>query len=256
MLRRKDRDRLARFLGWFSVGLGAAEVAAPRAMCRLVGANGKGKAPAVMRAMGVRELAAGAGILTRARPTNFMWSRVAGDALDLALLGAVAAMRNRRLRTAFAIANVAAVAAPDLFEARFLSQKQGTPESGQLIRKTVTIAKTREQVEEAWTAAADLRAKVDAHAADVSFLEAPGNRGTELAVEWREDPRAGEFAVMFGKLTGRDLATQLSDDLRNFKARLETGEVIRSEGAPTGHKLAGHVLQRPARPLEREAVAA
>ena len=40
------------------------------------------------------------------------------------------------------------------------------------------------------------------------------------------------------------------------EARLETGEVLRSEGAPTGHKLAGHVMQRAAQPLEPEAVAA
>ena len=39
-IRTRDKDSLARFLGWFSVGLGAAQLTAPRAMCRLVGASG------------------------------------------------------------------------------------------------------------------------------------------------------------------------------------------------------------------------
>ncbi len=41
-VRVRDKDELARFLGWFSVALGAAQLSAPRAMCRLVGADAKG----------------------------------------------------------------------------------------------------------------------------------------------------------------------------------------------------------------------
>src|SRR4051794_41537569 len=108
-LRTQERDSLARFLGWFSIGLGSAQLAMPRALCRLVGAKGDGNAPLIMRAMGARELLQGTGILTRTRPTAFAWSRVTGDALDLAALGMIAA-KNRRARTAFAIANVAAAA--------------------------------------------------------------------------------------------------------------------------------------------------
>jgi uncharacterized membrane protein len=250
MFRRNDRDRLARFLGWFSIGLGTAQVVAPRAMCKLIGAEGKGAGATTMRLMGVRELVQGSGILTRPRPTWFVRSRVVGDAVDLALLGLVAVKSDRRMRTAFAIANVAAIAVPDFFEAKHLAQKQGPVETRVVARKTITIARTREQVQEAWTASPELRQKVDAHGADVAFLEAPGNRGTELVIEWEEKPTAGEFGVAFGKLTGRDLATQLADDLRRFKSELETGEVIRSDATPTGHKLGGHLKQRPAQPLE------
>jgi uncharacterized membrane protein len=102
--------------------------------------------------------------------------------------------------------------------------------------------------------ARELREKVDAQGAQVSFLEAPGGRGTELAVEFVHDPPAGDFGVAFEKITGRDLATQLADDLRRFKALVETGEILRSDSTPDGHLLADHLRQRAAQPLEREEV--
>ena len=243
-IRTQDRDSLARFLGWFSICLGTAQVAAPRALCRLIG----GGDARVMRLLGLRELAQGSGILVRPRPTGFLWSRVAGDALDLAGLAVVARHGNKR--TFAAIANVLPVAAADVFEALQLSKQQGPPRSGKRIRKAVTIAKTREQVEHAWVTAGDLREMVDAQGAQVAFLDAPGRRGTELVVEFVHHPPAGDFALAFEKLTGRDLATRLADDLRRFKALVETGEVVRSDSTPHGHLLADHLKQRPAQPLE------
>jgi hypothetical protein len=35
-VRTHDRDSLARFLGWFGVVLGLAQIVAPRALCRIV----------------------------------------------------------------------------------------------------------------------------------------------------------------------------------------------------------------------------
>jgi hypothetical protein len=64
-VRVRDKDSLAETLGWFSMGLGAAQIAAPRAICRLVGASTEGFAPRVMRLMGVREITQGTGILAR-----------------------------------------------------------------------------------------------------------------------------------------------------------------------------------------------
>src|SRR5690242_9286505 len=55
-----DEGRLARFLGWFSIGLGVAEVVAPRTVARLVGTrNNSG----LIRCYGLREIASGVGIL-------------------------------------------------------------------------------------------------------------------------------------------------------------------------------------------------
>jgi len=248
-VRVRDKDSLAQALGWFSLGLGVAQVAAPRALCKLVGAGDRGVAPRLMRLTGVRELTQGTGILMRPRPTMWLWSRVAGDALDLSLL-ALTAVKNRRLRTAFAIANVVAVTVPDVYESRYLSRKQGPVRSGMRVRKAVTVNQEQAAVESAWAAATDLRDKLVDHGASVRFAAAPGGRGTELIVEFEHDPPAGDFGAAVQKLTGRDLATQLADDLRRFKQRVETGEVVRSDGAPDGHLLADHLRQRAARPLE------
>ena len=141
-IRARDKDSVAEFLGWFSIGLGAAQLAAPRALSRLVGADDRGTTPKVMRLFGLREITQGAGILTRPRPTGWLWSRVAGDALDLSLLALTLAKR-RRTRTLLAIANVAAVAIPDVKQARELSRKQGPVRAAKRIRKAVTIRQAR-----------------------------------------------------------------------------------------------------------------
>jgi uncharacterized membrane protein len=248
-VRVRDKDPLAEFLGWFSLGLGAAEIAAPRALCRLVGANDDGLAPVVMRVMGARELASGTGILVRPRPTTWLWSRVAGDALDLSLL-ALTAARHRRVRTALAIANVVAVAIPDVYESRFMSRKSGPVRAAKRIRKAVTIDRPRDEVERAWHSAEELHRRLADHDAAVHFAEAPGDRGTEVIVEFEHAPPAGDLGAAVEKLTGRDLATRLSDDLRRFKQHVETGRVVRSEGSPDGHLLADHLRQRAAQPLE------
>jgi uncharacterized membrane protein len=190
----------------------------------------------IMRTMGGRELLQGTGILTRTRPTAFVWSRVAGDALDLAALGFVA-VKNRRARTAFAIANVAAVAVPDVYEALHLTRKQGEPQSGKRIRKVVTINKPQGEIEKAWNLEYT-----------PIYSEAPGGRGTEVAVEFVEDPPAGEFGVLYRKVTGSDKATQLADELRRFKQLVETGQIVRSDSTPDGHLLADHLKQRAAVP--------
>jgi hypothetical protein len=248
-VRVRDKDPLAQFLGWFSIGLGSTQLAAPRILCKVVGADPDGAAPKVMRLMGARELTQGMGILARPRPTTWLWSRVAGDALDLSLL-ALIAVKHRRARTAFAIANVLAVTVPDVYESRFLSAKDGPVRGAKLIRKGVTIERPREDVEQAWHAASELRQKVDGAGASVRFVDAPGDRGTELIVEFEHDPPAGDLGAAVEKLTGRDLATQLSDDLRRLKQLIETGQVVRSDSTPDGHLLAEHLKQRAAQPLE------
>src|SRR4051794_3603239 len=244
----RDKDTLARSLGWFSLALGAAQLAMPRLLARVVGAPDEGRAPHVMRAMGAREVATGAGILWRPRPTGFLWARVAGDALDLALLGLTAARTGRFGRAAIGIGAVAGVTAPDVLESIRLTRKSGTPRSEQLVRKAVTIRKPTHEVESAWAGASEARRVVDEAGGSVRFLHAPGDRGTELVVEFEVDPRGGDFGRAAAKLSGKDPATQLADELRRFKQRVEVGEVVRSDGSPEGHALAQHLKQRPAQP--------
>ncbi|MFL5982662.1 MAG: hypothetical protein ACJ74R_13240 [Gaiellaceae bacterium] len=248
-VRATDKGSLTRFLGWFSIGLGTAQLTAPRLLCRIVGADPGGRSPQIMRALGARELAQGIGILARPRPAAWVWSRVAGDALDLGLL-ALTAVRNHRGRTAFAVANVLAVAIPDVSESLRLSRRQSEPRKGKLVRKAVTINAGRAEVEAAWLGADELRRKIENVSPTVRFDEAPGDRGTELAIEWVDAPLGDDLGRLATKVTGRDLATQLGDDLRRFKQHVETGQVIRSDATPEGHLLGSHLKQRPARPLE------
>ncbi len=74
---------LARGLGWFSIGLGLAEVLAPAAICRATGLRGRDK---LVRAYGLREIASGVAILASHDPTPWIWGRIGGDAMDFATL--------------------------------------------------------------------------------------------------------------------------------------------------------------------------
>lgn len=71
---------------------------------------------AIIRGLGLREIATGIGILTRPRPAAWLWSRVVGDMMDLSLLGlALNSRRTDRARLAGATAAVAAVTALDVY---------------------------------------------------------------------------------------------------------------------------------------------
>src|SRR5690606_2138645 len=87
----------------------------------LVGVRQRGT---LLRTLGVRELVSGLGILSqRGHLAGWVWMRVAGDVLDLALLGV--AMRDRdarRGRVAAATLAVAGIALLDVFCARKLSR--------------------------------------------------------------------------------------------------------------------------------------
>src|SRR4051812_8697246 len=75
-------DRTARNLGWFGLGLGALEILAPERITRALGMEGK---ESLVRAYGFREIAAGMLSLSVEKKAG-LWSRVAGDGLDIATL--------------------------------------------------------------------------------------------------------------------------------------------------------------------------
>ncbi len=78
-----SHEALAKGLGWFSIGLGLAELVAPRDLCRTLGLDGR---ETLVQACGARELATGVAILMSHDPTPWIWGRVGGDAVDLATL--------------------------------------------------------------------------------------------------------------------------------------------------------------------------
>src|SRR3954447_14410274 len=75
-------DRLGKALGWFSFGLGVAELMAPKQITRALGMEGK---EALVRAYGAREIGAGILCLSIDKPLG-LWNRVAGDGIDIATL--------------------------------------------------------------------------------------------------------------------------------------------------------------------------
>jgi len=79
-MRHASGHGLARFLGYFSIGLGLTELLAPRALARFTGVHHEN----VSQLYGMREAVCGVGILNSNDPTEWIWARVAGDALDVA----------------------------------------------------------------------------------------------------------------------------------------------------------------------------
>ena len=116
---RPMNESIARGLGWFSIGLGLAEILMPRAMAR--GLNMRGREQ-VLVLYGLREIATGIGLLAASRSTPWMWGRVAGDALDIATL-ASSMQPGRRLGPAIGLAAVAGVTAVDVANATALTAR-------------------------------------------------------------------------------------------------------------------------------------
>jgi hypothetical protein len=120
-------DRFAKGLGWFSLALGITELIAPGRITGVLGMQGK---EGLVRAYGVREIASGILCLSPDRATG-LWSRVAGDGVDLATL--LAAMRDdnpKRDNVALALAMVLGVTALDFAAAQGTSARH-TPQNGE-----------------------------------------------------------------------------------------------------------------------------
>ena len=134
---RLGRVNVAQALGWFSIGLGLIEVIAPRKLGRAIGV---GERPMVLRALGLREIANGVGLLSQRNTDKWTWARVAGDAMDLALLAAASRSRNARPeRIALAAATVLGVSALDYYSGRQLAKLASQP-GPTSIKVTQTIA--------------------------------------------------------------------------------------------------------------------
>jgi uncharacterized membrane protein len=106
---------VARGLGLFSMGLGLYQLLAPRQFDELIGVRPHDDIETTTRAIGARELGAAAGLLVSPMPVAFMWMRVAGDMMDLALLGrALNARSNRQDRVGAAMTSVIGITALDV----------------------------------------------------------------------------------------------------------------------------------------------
>jgi hypothetical protein len=108
---------LIKVLSAASFGLGSAEVLVPRRLAVLCGLDDSRYATGIIRGFGLRECASGAALI--AGPPKLVWTRVAGDALDLGLLLAALKGRHgrRRRRCTTAAITIAGITALDVYTA-------------------------------------------------------------------------------------------------------------------------------------------
>ena len=120
-----NAERRSRGLGWFSIALGLVEVAAPRALARAIGVPDDDETRDTLFAVGLREIASGMGILSRPDSAGWLWARVGGDVMDLALLGSALRSDNANPnRIAAATAAVVGVTAVDYITGQELRRGQ------------------------------------------------------------------------------------------------------------------------------------
>ncbi len=131
---RRVGAELARVLGWFSIGLGAVEVLAPRAITRPLGMRGR---EGLVQAYGMREIVTGVGLLSASNPVPWLWGRVAGDALDMATVApaALSSRNPRREDAGLALAAIAGIALLDGLCALALSAEPDPRERPPLPRR-------------------------------------------------------------------------------------------------------------------------
>ena len=149
-------ERIAPKLGWFSIALGAVQLAAPGALSNAIGVRDSDDARTLQRIVGVREVMAGVGILTANDPSRWLWARVVGDLMDLALLGrAFGAKQVDRNRLLVATTSVLGITALDAYTALQVSRSGSrTGPVGRrpqmLTTKTVVVNRAPDEVYAFW----------------------------------------------------------------------------------------------------------
>jgi uncharacterized membrane protein len=88
-----------------------------------------------------------------------------------------------------------------------------------------------------------------ANSGAVFFTQAPGDRGTEVRIDFTWEQSGGKLGSLFARLLGEDPTIEIEKDLRRFKQILETGEVVNSDASI-------HTGMHPARPAEVDEPAA
>jgi len=142
-----------------------AELLAPRAVARTIGAEDSPPNLAVLRAAGLRELSSGLGLLGGGNQAGWLRARVGGDVMDVALLGAAfSSPRANRLRLAGAVGAVLGVTALDMLSSQRASKAQSgaahrlpehavsarVHEAGQSVRQAITINRPVPEVYAFW----------------------------------------------------------------------------------------------------------
>jgi uncharacterized membrane protein len=240
-----DADqRLARALGWFSIGLGVAEIVAPGRLAELIGVE---KRPGVFRLMGLREIGSGVTILSQSLPASGVWSRVAGDVVDLALLSTQLEPDNaEREKTLVATLAVLGVTALDIYTGRRLSEKSngtsaiGGARRGLRVKEAITVNRPVGEVYNFWHDFENLP-RFMTHLESVRVLGArrshwvavgPGGLRVEWDAETLED-RPNEL-IAWRSLPGGDVETSGSVRFKPAPGNRGTEIVVELRYEPPG----------------------
>ena len=233
----RNAERLAKGLGWFSIGLGLAEVSAPRSIARLIGVRGRDRTESVVRALGAREIAHGVAILSQPDRATWVWTRVGGDIIDLSWLGsAFTSDEANRGRVIAATAAVLGVTALDVLCAGKLSRTStGSTRRhyGVRVEKVMTVNRPIEEVYQFWRNFENLP-RFMRHLESVQVIDdrrsrwrAKGPAG--MAVEWEaelvQDVR--DEWIAWRSLEGSDV--QHSGSVRFTRAPGARGTEVRVE---------------------------
>jgi uncharacterized membrane protein len=256
-------ERRARGLGWFSIGLGLAQIGAPRAVARLIGINDDEETRNTMFAIGLREITSGIGILSQPRP-GWVWSRVGGDLIDLALLGkALNSDENDKGRVAAATAAVLGVTVVDFLTGQQLGREfNGDREKGERalgervsdrrgvhVIEAITINRPRNEVYAFWHNFENLPRFME-HLESVEVLNerrsrwkarAPAGASVEWEAETGED-RPNEL-IAWRSLPESDVPNSGSVRFRDAPGNRGTEVIVELKYQPPGGRLAALIAK-------------
>jgi uncharacterized membrane protein len=230
-----DIAPLGRALGVVSAALGVPLVARPADVTDAIGVGRKSRSRVAARVVGGRELAAAAALLIRPS-APFLWARVAGDAMDLTMLGRALAGHGRRgrRRTVAATAAVAGITAVDVVAAVRATRAESLMD----LTATTTIRKSPQEVYERWRTLSNLP-EFMAHLERVDILDDRRSHWVASApfgsVEWD--------ATVTEDVPGERIAWR-SDE----KARVMNEGLVRFVDAPGGRGTEVRVEMRYALP--------
>jgi uncharacterized membrane protein len=117
-------------------------------------------------------------------------------------------------------------------------------------KAAITVLRSRDELQRLWQSSEYRPQYIDGADAAVTFTDAPGDRGTEIHVDLEHRAPAGKLGEIVKKLVGAEPLAKVKDDLRRFKAQVETGVIPRSDGSPEGELAERKLKQRPAQPLD------
>jgi uncharacterized membrane protein len=256
-------ERRARGLGWLSIGLGLAQIGAPRRVARLIGVNDDEEARNALFAIGLREITSGIGILSRPRLAGWVWSRLGGDLIDLALLGkALNSDENDKGRVAAATAAVLGVTVVDFLTGQQLGRESnGTRENGERapgervtgrgvhVIEAITINRPRKEVYDFWQNFENLPRFME-HLESVEVLDerrsrwkarAPAGASVEWEAETIED-RPDEL-IAWRSLPDSEMPNSGYVRFRDAPGSRGTEVVVELKYQPPGGRLAAFIAK-------------